>query len=87
MRTGFLDYTALGRVAKSDRSLLPCTNQFLPLPRPHRRDSARDLTHVDRDQLAPTPAHLRDYHTRKPATASAIAIKRAGPLKGVDLLY
>ena len=88
MRTEFLHYTALGRVAKSDRSLPCSTRRFHSI--------AEAVAQVVKTRAWPPPPSLGRAHSPAPAqlphkeTSRGLGNcnkKRAGPLKRADLLY
>ena len=59
MRTEFLHYTALGRVAKSDRSLPCSTRQFRPI--------AEAVAQVEKRRAWPPPPSSGRAHSPAPA--------------------
>ena len=87
MRTEFLHYTALGRVAKSDRSLPQLNPAIFSIVEASPESQITQFGALHPQRAGTTPPHLGNHRVPKLAMASAIAIKRAGPLKRADLLY
>ena len=79
MRTEFLHYTALGRVAKSDRSLPQLTPAIFSIAEASLESQITQFGALLPQRAGTTPPHLGNHRGPKLAMASAIAIKRSRP--------
>ena len=88
MRTEFLHYTALGRVAKSDRSLPLPNPAFFSIAEASLESQITQFGALLPQKAGTTPPRLGNHRVPKLAMASAIAIKRSRPaqLSGPALL-